>query len=87
MSINAIVRDRPVLILYSLMITSLAELTFLRPLLQDQNYHEFADQRALFGSLISGTLFQICLSLPSEWPACCGFVTIPQPWCSFQGYY
>jgi len=31
------------------MITSLAGLTLLRPLLQDQGYHEFADQRALFG--------------------------------------
>jgi len=86
MAISAIVRDRPVLILYNLMITSLAGLTLLRPLLQDQSYHDFADQRAL-GSLISGTLFQIYLSSPSERPACCGFVTIRQTWCYFQGYY
>src|ERR1700748_3721585 len=49
MTIIAIVRDRPVPVLYGLMIVSLAALLPLPPLLQDQNYHQFADQRELFG--------------------------------------
>ena len=49
MTIGSTVRDRPVLILYGLMMISLAGLTLLPPFLQNQSYHEFADQRALFG--------------------------------------
>ena len=49
MTISGIVRDRPVPILYGLMIISLAALLPLPPLLQDQGYHQFADQRELFG--------------------------------------
>jgi hypothetical protein len=49
MTISSTVRDRPVPVLYGLMIVSLAALLPLPPLLQDQNYHQFADQRELFG--------------------------------------
>lgn len=49
MTISSMVQDRPVQILYGLMIVSLAALLPLPPLLQDQDYHQFADQRALFG--------------------------------------
>jgi hypothetical protein len=49
MTISGIVRDRPVPVLYGLMIVSLAALLPLPPLLQDQSYHQFADQRELFG--------------------------------------
>ena len=49
MTIGGIVRDRPVPVLYGLMIVSLAALLPLPPLLQDQSYHQFADQRELFG--------------------------------------
>jgi hypothetical protein len=45
----SIVRDRPVAVLYVLIIVSLAGLLPLPPLLQDQSYHQFADQRELFG--------------------------------------
>jgi Ceramidase len=49
MTIIGTVRDRPVLALYGLMIVTLAALLPLPPLLQDQSYHQFADQRELFG--------------------------------------
>jgi len=49
MTIGSLVRNRPVLVLYGLMIISLAALLPLPSLLQDQNYHQFADQRNLFG--------------------------------------
>jgi hypothetical protein len=49
MSISNIVHDRPVPFLYGLMIVTLVALLPLPPLLQDQNYHQFADQRELFG--------------------------------------
>jgi hypothetical protein len=49
MTIISVIRDRPVPVLYGLMIVSLAALLPLPPLLQDQNYHQFADQRELFG--------------------------------------
>jgi Ceramidase len=49
MRISSAVRDRPVPVLYGLMIVSLAALLPLPPLLQDQSYHQFADQRELFG--------------------------------------
>jgi Ceramidase len=49
MAIGNIVHDRPVPFLYGLMIITLVALLPLPPLLQDQNYHQFADQRELFG--------------------------------------
>jgi len=49
MKIVATNREQPVPVLYGLMIVSLVALLPLPPLLQDQSYHEFADQRKLFG--------------------------------------
>jgi hypothetical protein len=49
MTISSAVRDRPIPVLYGLMIVSLAALLPLPPLLQDPSYHQFADQRELFG--------------------------------------
>jgi hypothetical protein len=49
MAIISALRDRPVLSLYGLMIISLGALLPLPPLLQDQSYHQFADQREFFG--------------------------------------
>ena len=49
MTIRSIVRTRPIPVLYGLMIASLVALLPLPPLLQDQAYHQFADQRELFG--------------------------------------
>jgi Ceramidase len=49
MTIIATVRDRPIPVLYGLMIVSLLALLPLPRLLQDQSYHVFADQRELFG--------------------------------------
>ena len=49
MTIRSTIRDRPVTVLYGLIIVSLAGLLPLPPLLQDQSYHQFADQRELFG--------------------------------------
>jgi len=49
MTIGSIVRTRPLPVLYGLMIASLVALLPLPPLLQDQAYHQFADQRELFG--------------------------------------
>jgi hypothetical protein len=49
MTISSTVRNRPVPVLYGLMIVTLAALLPLPPLLQDQSYHQFADQRELFG--------------------------------------
>src|SRR5688572_13596645 len=49
MAILTGVRNRPVPTLYGLMVISLAGLMLLPPLLQDQGYHVFADQRTLFG--------------------------------------
>ena len=49
MAIVSTVRNRPVLVLYGLMLISLAGLMLLPPLLQDQGYHQFADQRTLLG--------------------------------------
>src|SRR5260370_30516021 len=48
MTIGSFVRTRPVPVLYGLMIASLLALLPLPPLLQDQAYHQFADQRELF---------------------------------------
>src|ERR1700745_4249361 len=49
MTIGDLVRSRPVPVLYGLMIISLIALLPLPPLLQNQAYHQFADQRELFG--------------------------------------
>ena len=49
MAIGNIVRDRPIPVLYGLMVVTLVALLPLPPLLQDQSYHQFADQRELFG--------------------------------------
>jgi hypothetical protein len=49
MKIIATVRNRPVPALYGLMMVSLVALLPLPPLLQDQEYHQFADQRELLG--------------------------------------
>ena len=49
MTIGGIVRDQPVRVLYGLMVVSLLALLPLPPLLQDPSYHQFADQRELFG--------------------------------------
>jgi hypothetical protein len=49
MTIGSIVRIRPVPVLYGLTIASLVALLPLPPLLQNQAYHQFADQRELFG--------------------------------------
>lgn len=49
MTVGKVVRDRPVPFLYGLMIVTLIALLPLPPLLQDQDYHQFADQRELFG--------------------------------------
>jgi hypothetical protein len=48
MTISSTVRDRPVPVLYGLMVMSLAGLMLLPPYLQNQGYHRFADQRTLF---------------------------------------
>ena len=49
MTISDTIRNRPVLVLYGLMIVTLAGLLPFPPLLQNQSYHQFADQRNLFG--------------------------------------
>jgi ceramidase len=49
MALAGALRERPVLSLYGLMIISLVALLPLPPLLQDQAYHHFADQREFFG--------------------------------------
>jgi hypothetical protein len=43
------VRNRPVPVLYGLMVLSLAGLMLLPPFSQSQSYHQFADQRPLLG--------------------------------------
>ena len=43
------IRNRPVPILYGSIVISLAALMLLPPLMQDQGYHQFADQRTLLG--------------------------------------
>src|SRR5215468_2379312 len=48
-TIGDAIRRRPVPLLYGLMIISLIALLPFPPLLQDQTYHQFADQRELFG--------------------------------------
>src|SRR6187401_3037436 len=49
MTIGDTIRNRPVPVLYGLMIVTLVGLLPLPPLLQNQDYHQFADQRQLLG--------------------------------------
>jgi len=49
MAIRGFIQNRPVLVIAGAMIVSLLGLLLLPPLLQDQEYHRFADQRTLFG--------------------------------------
>src|SRR5580692_4375224 len=42
-------RNRPLLVLLAVMVASLAGLPLVPPIPQDQSYHQFADQRTLFG--------------------------------------
>jgi len=51
MTIGDLVRSRPISVLYGLTFISLIALLSLPPLLQNQDYHQFADQRELFGIL------------------------------------
>lgn len=49
MTIGGRILNRPVLFLVGVMTVSLAALLLFPPILQDQAYHQFADQRKLFG--------------------------------------
>ena len=49
MRLGSTLRNRPVLFLIGLMAASLAGLSLLPRIPQDQGYHQFADQRTLFG--------------------------------------
>jgi hypothetical protein len=62
MTVSIAKRHRSIFILLGLMILSLAGLLLVRAIPQDQSYHDFADQRALFGmpnfwNVISNLLF------------------------------
>ena len=49
MAISDTIRNRPIPVLYGLMIVTLVGLLPLPPILQNPDYHQFADQRTLFG--------------------------------------
>jgi hypothetical protein len=49
MMLNTSKRNNPLLILFGLMVASLAGLLLVAPIPQDQTYHQFADRRTLFG--------------------------------------
>src|SRR5260370_21359888 len=49
MTLGGAKQNGPLLIYLSLMVASLAALLLLPPIPQDQNYHKFADVRALWG--------------------------------------
>src|SRR5262249_52752303 len=49
MSHNRAKLNRPALVFFGLMATSLAGLLLLPPITQDQSYHQFADQRTIIG--------------------------------------
>jgi hypothetical protein len=49
MPTSAAKRDLPVVVLVGLMAASLGGLLLLSPIPQDQSYHQFADQRTIFG--------------------------------------
>src|SRR5260370_35189832 len=71
MTIGSFVRTRPVPVLYGLMIASLLALLPLPPLLQDQAYHQFADQRELVGI---PTFWNVVSNLPFIAVAAAGFL-------------
>jgi len=50
MTIGKISRVRPILFLYGFMVVTLIALLLFPPVLQNQQYHHFADQRELFGT-------------------------------------
>jgi hypothetical protein len=68
----------PNIVFSAVMVASLAGLLLVPPIPQDQSYHQFADQRSIFGSRISGTLSRIFLSSQSVPWGFGGFVTIRQ---------
>ena len=49
MTVSSTIRERPILVLYGIMTVTALGLLPLPPLLQDQSYHQFADQREIFG--------------------------------------
>jgi hypothetical protein len=49
MPVSAAKRDLPIVVLVGLMAASLGGLLLLPPIPQDQSYHQFADQRTIFG--------------------------------------
>ena len=51
MPISAAKRDLPIVVFVGLMAASLGGLLLLPPIPQDQSYHQFADQRTIFGIL------------------------------------
>ena len=46
---DSIKPNLPVLVFFGLMVTSLGGLLLVPPILQDQSYHQFADQRTILG--------------------------------------
>ena len=64
MTIGSLIRARPIPVLHGLTIASLVALLPLPPLLQNQAYHQFADQRELLGipnfwNVVSNLLFVV----------------------------
>ena len=49
MTVSGVKRNRPILIFSGLAVASLAGLLLLPPVPQDQGYHQFADERTIFG--------------------------------------
>ena len=49
MPLSAVTRNHPVVVFFGLLAVSLAGLLLLPPISQDQGYHQFADQRTIFG--------------------------------------
>ena len=66
MKIGSIVRDRPVLFLYGLMIVTLAALLPIPPLLQNQDYHQFADQHEVISGMSCPIFHFIWRSFPNR---------------------
>ena len=75
MTIGSFVRTRPVPVLYGLMIASLLALLPLPPPLQDQAYHQFADQRESLASQTSGLLFKSAIVAVGESVRCDSIAT------------
>ena len=86
MTIGSLVRSRPIPVLYGLMFVSLIALLPLPPLLQNQDYHQFADQRELFGIPNFWNVSRICPSSRSVHLACCGFIAMQLPSYSLRVY-